>query len=179
MVRTYGDPISAIVSAVYTDFSSNYQDSVYLHRRAILAPTNELAEEINTHVLRMVPTEGREYLSTDFKSSPAGTVKENDMFYPLETLNAITVPNFPNHRLLLKKGVPIMLLRNLSQSSGLCNGTLLIIVDLADRLLKAIIITGSHIGDVVYIPRIELSAKKTNGLSFLRGVSSQFGCLML
>jgi ATP-dependent DNA helicase PIF1 len=122
---------------------------------------NDLVDEINTHVLSMVPTEGREYLSSDSKSSPAGSVKEDDLFYPPEVLNAISVPNFPSHRLFLKKGAPVMLLRNLCQSAGLCNGTRLIIVDLADRVLKAVIITGSHIGDVVYIPRIELTAKKT------------------
>jgi ATP-dependent DNA helicase PIF1 len=109
----------------------------------------------------MVPTEGREYFSSDSKSCPAGAVKEDDLFYPPEVLNAIIVPNFPNHRLFLKKGAPIMLLRNLNQSAGMCNGTRLIIDDLGDCVLKAVIITGSHIGDVVYIPRIELTAKKT------------------
>ena len=54
-----------------------------------------------------------------------------------------------------------MLLRNLSQANGLCNGTRLIIKTLADRVIEAVIITGSHIGDIVYIPRIDLTAKKT------------------
>jgi ATP-dependent DNA helicase PIF1 len=161
LVRSGGSHIAAIVSAVYTNFASDFQNPVYLRQRAVLAPTNDIANEVNVHVLDMVPTEGREYLSSDSKSSPAGTVQEEDLFYPPEVLNAIDVPNFPAHRLFLKKGVPIMLLRNLSQSTGMCNGTRLIIVELADRVLKAVIITGSHVGDVVYIPRIELSAKKT------------------
>lgn len=161
LVHTEGDHIAAIVDAVYIDFSSSFQDSMYLRQRAILAPTNELAEEVNTHVLAMVPTQGREYLSSDSKSSPAGSAKEDDLFYPPEVLNTISVPNFPAYRLFLKIDAPIMLLRNLSKSTGLCNGTRLIILDLADRLIKAFIITGSHIGDVVYIPRIELTAKKT------------------
>ena len=130
-------------------------------KRAILAPTNEIAEEVNIHVLDMVPTEGKEYLSSDSKSSPAGTVNETDLFYPPEVLNAINLPNFPAHRLFLKEHVPVMLLRNLSPSVGLCNSTRLIISKLGERAIKAVIITGSHIGDVVYIPRIELTAKKT------------------
>jgi len=161
LIRTEGNHIAAIVDPIYVDFASKFQDSVYLHQRAILAPTNDIADEINAHVLAMVPTEGYEYLSSDSKSSPVGFAREDDLFYPPEVLHAISVPNFPTHRLFLKIGAPIMLLKNLSQSTGLCNGTRLIIADLADRLIKALLITGSHIGDVLYIPRIELTAKKT------------------
>ncbi|KAM0844699.1 hypothetical protein ACQ4PT_056882 [Festuca glaucescens] len=161
LIRTEGDRITAIISTVYPDFASNFQDFSYLRQRAVLAPTNDLAEQINSRVLEMLPCEGREYLSSDSKSSPAGTINEEDLFYPPEVLNAIEIPNFPAHRLFLKEGAPIMLLRNLSQSTGLCNGTRLIILELADRVLKAVIITGSHVGDVVYIPRIELTTKKT------------------
>jgi hypothetical protein len=167
LIQTEGDHITAIISAVYTDFASNFQDPLYLRQRAVLAPTNELAEAVNIRVLDMLPNEGREYLSSDSKSSPAGTANEQDLFYPPEVLNAIDVPNFPVHKLFLKEGAPIMLLRNLSQSTGLCNGTRLIILELADRVIKAVIITGSHVGDVVYIPRIELTAKKTKWPFFL------------
>ena len=46
-----------------------------------------------------------------------------------------------------------MLLRNLSQSTGLCNGTCLVVSKLGEKVIEAIIMTGSNIGDVVYIPR--------------------------
>ena len=54
-----------------------------------------------------------------------------------------------------------MLLRNLNQSAGLCNGTRLIITQLGDRVLEAQIITGSHIGDKVLLPRISLHVSST------------------
>ena len=54
-----------------------------------------------------------------------------------------------------------MLLRNLNQSAGLCNGTCLIITQLGDRVLEAQIITGSHIGDKVLLPRISLHISST------------------
>ncbi|KAM5575513.1 hypothetical protein ABKV19_014465, partial [Rosa sericea] len=59
---------------------------------------------------------------------------------------------------LLPVGMPIMLLRNLNQVSGLCNGTRLIVTKLFDRLIEAKILTGSNTGKKFYIPRIVLIA---------------------
>ena len=47
-----------------------------------------------------------------------------------------------------------MLLRNIAQSEGLCNGTRLIVTQLGKWFLEAKIITGSNIGERVFIPRI-------------------------
>ncbi|TVU00336.1 hypothetical protein EJB05_54231, partial [Eragrostis curvula] len=60
----------------------------------------------------------------------------------------------PDHHLQLKIGVPIMLLRNLNPSKGLCNGTRLIVTQLTHRIIEAQIITGKAKGSIVYIPRI-------------------------
>jgi hypothetical protein len=54
-----------------------------------------------------------------------------------------------------------MLLRNLNQSASLCNGTRLITTQLGDRILEAQIITGSHIGNKVLLPRIALHVSNT------------------
>ena len=79
--------------------------------------------------------------------------------YPVEYLNTLTANNFPAHKLHLKVGVPIMLLRNLNQSLGLCNDTRLIVTNLGDNVIEAIIITGTHIGQKTYIPRINLTTR--------------------
>jgi ATP-dependent DNA helicase PIF1 len=50
-----------------------------------------------------------------------------------------------------------MLLRNLNQSAGLCNGTRLLVTQLSKWVLEAKIISGTHVGDKVFIPRIVLS----------------------
>jgi hypothetical protein len=159
LVHTDGDKITAIVDSVYVDFLRRYSDPNYLKERAILTPTNEIAEDVNEHVLSMVPGEEREYLSCDTTGNSADGIRNIDIFYPVEVLNTIKVNNFPYHRLVLKRGVPIMLLRNICQAAGLCNGTRLIVSRLAEKVIEAIVMTGSNIGDIVYIPRICLTAR--------------------
>lgn len=51
LIKTEGNKIEAIVSATYVDFVKNYSDSTYLQEQAILAPTNEIADAVNTFVL--------------------------------------------------------------------------------------------------------------------------------
>jgi ATP-dependent DNA helicase PIF1 len=58
--------------------------------------------------------------------------------------------------------VPIILLRNLNPSEGLCNGTRLIYRDLHSKVIDAEIITGPHIGRRVFISRISLTPSDTN-----------------
>jgi len=71
-----------------------------------------------------------------------------------EFLNTVTLAYMSPHRLALKVGVPVMLLRNLDATSRLCNGTRLIISRLARRLIVAQIIGGMHAGNIVNIPCI-------------------------
>ncbi|XP_028944574.2 uncharacterized protein [Malus domestica] len=148
------DPIENMVSAVYTDFKTNFHDVSYLKERAIVTPRNNTVTEINDFMLTMVPGEARTYLSFDSVSSSTENVENLDILYPLEFLNQLDLPGLPHHKLALKVGMPVMLLRNLNQSCGLCNGTRLVVMQLTDRIVEAKIITGSKIGDKVYIPRI-------------------------
>jgi ATP-dependent DNA helicase PIF1 len=67
-----------------------------------------------------------------------------------------------NHKLELKVGVPILLLRNLNQSIGLCNGTRLIVKRLGQRVIEAKIIIGNNVDKRVFIPRIIMSPSGTN-----------------
>jgi len=45
-----------------------------------------------------------------------------DSLYPVEFLDTLRFSGIANHELEFKVGVPILLLRNLNQSIGLCNG---------------------------------------------------------
>ncbi len=85
-----------------------------------------------------------------------------DSLYPVEFLNTLRFSGIANHELQLKVGVPILLLRNLNQSIGLCNGTKLIIKRLGQRVIEAKIITGNNVGKRVFIARIIMSPSGTD-----------------
>ncbi len=75
-------------------------------------------------------------------------------------LNTITLASMPPHRLALKVGVLIILLRNLDAASGLCNGIRLIIWRLAWILIIVQIIGGVHAGNIVNILRITTTTNR-------------------
>jgi ATP-dependent DNA helicase PIF1 len=77
-----------------------------------------------------------------------------------EFLNTITLPEMPLHRLALKVGVPMILLRNSDTSSGLCNETCLIVRRLSRCLIVVEIVGGSHVGIVLNIPRVTTSSTR-------------------
>lgn len=74
--------------------------------------------------------------------------------YPIEFLNSLKFSGIPKYELQLKVGCPIVLLRNICPSKGLCNGTRLIITQLCKKVIEGVIITGNHIGEKTFIPRI-------------------------
>lgn len=76
-----------------------------------------------------------------------------------EYLNALEFPGLPLPGTELKVGAPIMMMRNLDPTSGLCSETRLMVMALGRRVIKAKIITGDHRNQVVLIPRIALDVE--------------------
>jgi ATP-dependent DNA helicase PIF1 len=52
-------------------------------------------------------------------------------------------------------------MRNIDQSDGLCNGTRLIVSKLADHVIEAMVIGGINHGNVIYIPRMDMSPSQS------------------
>ncbi|CAN1187170.1 ATP-dependent DNA helicase PIF1 [Linum perenne] len=76
--------------------------------------------------------------------------------YPPEFLNTLSFNGVPEHAITLKEYIPIMILRNLNPSLGLCNGTRVLITKLGHHVLQGIVIGGFFEGTMVAIPRIVL-----------------------
>jgi ATP-dependent DNA helicase PIF1 len=104
-----------------------------------------------------VPGQEDIFLSADYVE----TGDNQAMAINTKFLNTITLAGMPPHRLALKVGIPVILLRNLDATSRLCNGTHLIIWRLARRLVVAQIISGAHAGNIVNIPRITMTTNRS------------------
>ncbi|AES62030.1 uncharacterized protein [Medicago truncatula] len=153
-----GDPIDAIVQSTYPDLLSQYNNEQYLQSRAILTYTNEVVDQINDYVLKLIPGEGREYYSAD--RSKMNDVGAFDAIPP-EFLNTIKTSDLPNHKFTLKIGTPVMLLKDLDLFEGFRNGTRLIVTRLGRFVLQAKSISGNNIGELVLIPRLDMSPSQS------------------
>ncbi|KAF8048698.1 hypothetical protein N665_2430s0003 [Sinapis alba] len=143
------DPIESISKEIYGDVLSLQQkkDPKFFQERAILCPTNEDVNKINQHML--------DKLQDSIDPSDTGSV--NDQALTPDFLNGIKASGLPNHNLRLKIGCPVMLLRNIDHVGGLMNGTRLQIIEMYDFCVKARIITGKMVGEVVLIPRLSIT----------------------
>lgn len=162
LVENSGDPIGDIVSATYPGLIENMSDEQFFHDRAILAPTLDLVEKVNDYVMSLIPGDEKEYLSADSVCKCDEDIGLDHRWITTEFLNDIKCSGMPNHKLILKVGVPVMLLRNVDQASGLCNGTRLTVVSLGKNVICGRVIGGTHNGEVVYIPRMNLIPSGAN-----------------
>lgn len=65
MIPSSEKPHEALAKAAYPDFIHNYRNKKYLTKRAVLTPTNSTVHELNAYMLSQVPSQAREYLSSD------------------------------------------------------------------------------------------------------------------
>ncbi len=159
--------LSGLIRTIYSGHQCHSGDAMYLMQRNILAPKNTDVDEVNNAILESLSEESHTYLSansltpTEEGASVAARVSM-DSLYPMEFLNTLQFNGIANHKLELKVGVPILLLCNLNQSIGLCNGMRLIVKRLGQRVIEAKIITGNNVSKRVFIPRIIMSPSGTD-----------------
>ncbi len=134
---------------------------MYFMQCSIMAPKNTNVDEVNNAILESLSKELHMYLNVDSLAPTKGaSAVVGVSLYLVEFLNTLQFSGIANHKLELKMGVPILLLRNFNQSIGLCNGTRLIVKRLGQRVIEAEIIIGNNVGKRVFIPRIIMSPSK-------------------
>lgn len=93
-------------------------------------------DEIDSYLMDFIPEENKTYLSSYSLCKASENIGDEDILYPVQFLSTLRFPGLPNHELDLKIDIPVILLRNINQSVGLCNGTRLIITQLAPFVIE-------------------------------------------
>ncbi|XP_076944394.1 uncharacterized protein LOC143615019 [Bidens hawaiensis] len=151
--------LDSLIRFVYDGSILNNPCAQNLSDRAIVCPKNATVEQINDLILESCPGEYKTYLSKDTIVPYSLNRGDIDILYPEEHLNQLNFNGISPHKLKLKVNTPIILLRNINQHSGLCNGTRLLVSQLLPKVIEAHIITGTRIGHRVYIPKINFVHK--------------------
>lgn len=106
--------------------------------RVILTPTNECVDHINRILLERISGEIFTYYSFD------KAIDKSEQNLQEDFLNSLTPNNIPPHELKLKIDCPLMLLRNINHSKGLCNWAYLTCRKFQKNVILAEITTGKY-----------------------------------
>ena len=150
--------INSLIEQIYPGIQHGDKDDQYFLDRSILACKNDIVRQLNSELLELFPGDKEVLLSADTVQFDDPVMNEHQPYAP-EYLNSLVSSSLPLAHLGLKVGCPVMLLRNLDPSKGLCNGTRLRVSEIRRKVLKCRIISGDtkFAGNVVFIPRITLA----------------------
>ncbi|XP_076887845.1 uncharacterized protein LOC143538105 [Bidens hawaiensis] len=166
------DPIGDLIRFVYPNILDIFNELTYFQDRALLAPLDEVYQEINERMLALFPGEEVEYLSSDSLAECEDVSDDVDpQLYSPDLLNGLKMSGIPNHRLVLKVGVPVMLLRNIIQKKGLCNGTRIQVVSLGRRVIEAKVVSDLFLLRELDILKLSNHRKEIAHLELEREVS--------
>lgn len=130
LINNFTNSVASIVNVTYPHFINSFSSESYLRERAILTPTNANIDQVNSQILDLIPGTTYTYLSQDSIDDCNGDMDSDyKSSFPVEYLNSINLPSIPKHDLKLKVGAVVMLMRNLNQIMGLCNGTRVVLTD--------------------------------------------------
>ncbi|GJR17971.1 putative RNA-directed DNA polymerase [Tanacetum coccineum] len=103
-----------LIKFIYDDQMLQNPTPQALQEKIIVCPKNEVVDIINAKVMSMLPGRTQVYISYDGALPHSHDGGEVELLYPKEYLNTLSFAGLPPHRLELKVGTPIILLRNIS-----------------------------------------------------------------
>ena len=151
--------LADLIERVFPNLAERYHDEAWLHERAILSPHNATVDGVNAAVLARLPGEVVTYDSVDTINDDDN--EEHGPPVPVEVLNAIDVSGTPSHRIQVKVGAPVVLMRNLDAPRTV-NGTLCTVLRAAPNVLELRIATGVARGETIFLPRLPLVVSAVN-----------------
>ncbi|XP_031091013.1 uncharacterized protein LOC115996011 [Ipomoea triloba] len=154
-----GDPISTIVQSTFPNFTGANIDGSCFKNSAILAPTLEVVNEVNQYMSNLTQGEGKTYLSSNTTCKADGSNSVLSDVHTPEFLSTIRAFGLPNHSLTLKVGSPVMLMRNIDHTLGLCNGTRLVVTKLGNHVVEGSILAGLNARTKVLIARMTITIR--------------------
>ena len=137
----------------------------FFQHRCILSVRNDAVAEINDLLLDRFGGE-----ESIFEAADVAEIDDGDRIDipSAEFLASLNPASLPPSRLRLKVGVPVMLLRNLDPTAGLCNGTRLVITRIGARgaWVEGRILGGDFSGQLRFLARVKLIAEAGDLLPF-------------
>ncbi|GJY08030.1 replication protein A 70 kDa DNA-binding subunit B [Tanacetum coccineum] len=155
------DYVGSIIAETYPKLLQNLWNPTFFQERAILAPTHEMVDIINERMMALIPGEETIYESSDSVSLVDDDTNFDDSIYTTDFLNGIKMSGLPKHAIKLKIGTPVMLMRNIDQKAGLCNGTRLQVLRMGINVIEGKIISGGSVGKICAIPRLVITPTDT------------------
>ncbi|XP_057740496.1 ATP-dependent DNA helicase PIF1-like [Arachis stenosperma] len=157
LIKNSETVLDNLIDFVYPNMLSNLSVEIYFKDRVILAPTLDFCvTDVNNKMTAGLPGQEIVYLSSDSVCAEEGNMElELDAFSP-EILNGINCSGLPPHKLVLKVGAPVMLLRNIDQTNSLCNGTRMQVRRMGNHVIECKTLTGNKVRSIVLIPRVNL-----------------------
>ncbi|XP_026459340.1 ATP-dependent DNA helicase PIF2-like [Papaver somniferum] len=107
--------VERLIDEVFPELEKHASDKSYMSQRALITPKNNIVEKLNQKVISIFPGDEGVYHSFDITQYDPNNLWTGDF------LNTIAPGGLPPHILILKIGAPIIFLRNLDPSYGLCN----------------------------------------------------------
>ena len=140
-----------LIDQVFPSLQEHANDTRYMVDRALLTHINDDVELLNAKIIS-------QFLGDEFTLHSFDEVEgDTQHLYQQEFLNSIR----------LKKGAPIMLLRNIDPKAGLCNGTRLIYRGSFNNVIDAEILTRQYVGTHVFLSGIPLKTIENVHLPFV------------